>query len=447
MNHDPLRQALLTARVPRYTSYPPADRFTDAVGATEKTAWLGAVAPGSAVSLYVHVPFCRRLCWFCACRTQGTRSDAPLDRYLEHLAQEIALTRRVMPESVLVSGVNLGGGTPTLLSPDRIDRLGGLIAGAFDIGGAEISAEIDPTDCDEARIDALVALGLSRASVGVQDFDPQVQAAIGRTQSVAATRDTVHALRRRGIGSVNIDLLYGLPHQDPARLGRTIESVLALSPNRIALYGYAHVPWIARRQRLIPEDALPSPEARLALAELGRARLIDAGYVAVGIDHFARPHDALAQAARSGVLRRAFQGYTLDGAETLVGFGPSAISRFVQGYVQNPASTEAWQRSVGAGGIAAARGVVLTDRDRVLATVVERLMCDGAVDLAQLGAAPGSDLVAAAGAALERYPGAGTFDGAVLRLSDRRAARLVAHAIETAVTGASTPVSRYSLAS
>ncbi|MGR3496180.1 oxygen-independent coproporphyrinogen III oxidase [Citreimonas sp.] len=447
MTDDPLRHALLTARVPRYTSYPPADRFTAAVGGAEKTAWLGAIAPGSTVSLYVHVPFCRRLCWFCACRTQGTRSDAPLDRYLDHLAREIAHTRVAMPERVAVSALHLGGGTPTLLSPDRIGRLGRMIARAFDLSGAEVSAEIDPTECDTDRIDALVALGLVRASVGVQDFDQQVQAAIGRAQSSSATWDTMRALRRRGIGSVNFDLLYGLPHQDRARLRRTIDTVLAMAPDRIALYGYAHVPWVARRQKLIPEDALPSPEQRLALAEMARDALLDAGYVAVGIDHFALPHDTLALAAQAGTLRRNFQGYTTDTAETLVGFGPSAISRFAQGYVQNASATDAWQQVVEAGAIPAARGIALSDLDRTLSFVVERLMCDGAVDLGRIGQPVDPGLGSAARAALDLYPGAGAFDGTVLRLFDPRAARLVAHAIETALKGAPAPGQRYSQAS
>ena len=221
MKHDALTQAILTARVPRYTSYPPADRFSDAVGAPDKVQWLKSVPQGGSISLYAHVPYCRRLCWFCACRTQGTKTDAPLDRYLDHLADEITLTRAHLPADINVTALHLGGGTPTLLSAERIARLSDMIKGSFDLSSAEISVEIDPCECDEARLDALCDLGLGRASIGVQDFDPMVQASIGRMQSKEATQQTVQGLRYRQIASVNFDLLYGLPHQTPDRMMRT----------------------------------------------------------------------------------------------------------------------------------------------------------------------------------------------------------------------------------
>ncbi len=427
MTDDPLRTALLTARVPRYTSYPTADRFTEAVGAAEKAGWLAAVPPGDAVSLYIHVPFCRRLCWFCACRTQGTRSDTPLDRYLDHLEAEIALTRSHLPDEIAVSALHLGGGTPTLLSPERIARLAALVRTRFDLAGAEIAVEIDPTECDTARIDALIALGMTRASVGVQDFDPIVQSAIGRQQSARITEDTVTALRDRGIASINFDLLYGLPHQTRARLKRTLDRVIEIGPDRLALYGYAHVPWVARRQKLIEEAALPCPDARLDLAEMARGMLTDAGYLPVGIDHFARPDDPLAEAARTASLRRNFQGYTTDRSATLVGLGPSAVSRFRQGYVQNAAATDAWQRRVAAGEVPAARGIALTPGEKRIARLIERLMCCEDVDLAQERA----PLAASARDFVTRFPEVGRIDGSVLRLRDRRAARLLAHALAT----------------
>ncbi len=321
--------ALLTARVPRYTSYPPANRFTGAVGPKDAKRWIEAIRPSSDVSLYLHIPFCRQLCWFCACRTQGTSTAAPLNRYLEILAQEIGHVAEIMPDDVAISTLHLGGGTPTLLDPDQFNRLMDRLKTAFPIAPeTEFSVEIDPCELDELRLDALAARGLSRASVGVQDFAPEVQASIGRIQSIETTEDAIIGLRTRGIESINLDLLYGLPHQTEATLSETLACVLDFAPERIALFGYAHVPWMARRQKLIPEAALPNAEARLELAALARQTLLDAGYVAIGIDHFALPGDGLTQALTEGRLRRNFQGYTTDTAETLLGLGASSISRF-----------------------------------------------------------------------------------------------------------------------
>ncbi|WP_375261582.1 oxygen-independent coproporphyrinogen III oxidase [Palleronia sp.] len=442
MTQDSLRTALLTARVPRYSSYPPADRFTAEVGAGAKDAWLRAIPAGSAVSIYVHVPFCRRLCWFCACRTQGTRKDEPLDRFLEHLEVEIAATRARLPEGVEVSSLHLGGGTPTLLSPDRIDRITAMLGEAFPTGSAqEVSVEVDPCEFDAPRRDALVRMGLSRAFIGVQDSDPMVQAAIGREQSAEQTTAAVRLLRQGGVESISFDLLYGLPYQTEARLLRTVDTVLSLGPERVAVYGYAHVPWVARRQKLIPEVALPSPEARFAQADLARTRLVSAGYVPVGIDHFARPGDSLVKAAESGGLRRNFQGYTTDTAPVLLGLGPSAISRLPQGYVQNAPASDAWQRAVRARGLPAARGIALTAETAAVAAVIERLMCEGAADLAAFDVPQAEALMTTAGEALAQYPGAGLMDGSVLRLSTFAAARLVAHVFDR---GGDATAARYS---
>ncbi|QFU08151.1 Oxygen-independent coproporphyrinogen-III oxidase [Rhodobacteraceae bacterium THAF1] len=398
---------------------------------------------GDTVSLYVQVSFCRRLCWFCACRTQGTRNDAPLDRYLDHLETEIALTRAQLPDDLTVSALHLGGGTPTLLSPDRIARLAIMIREHFTIDGCEVAVEIDLTECDTARIDALVDLGLTRASIVVQDFDPLVQTAIGRDRSEEETRQTVQTLRGRGISSINSDLLYGLPHQTEPRLKRTLQQVVDIGQDRLALYGYAHVPWVARRQKLIPQAALPFPAKRLELAEMARALLTDAGYVPVGIDHFARLDDSMAKAAQTGSLRRNFQGYTTDTAATLVGIGPSAVSRFRQGYAQNAPATEKWQRLVSEDQIPGARGIALTQADATLASLIERLMCCADVDFAD---AP-PELAAAALTFLRQYPEAGRVEGTTLRLLDRRAARLLAHTLETGSSTIAEGERRYSQAS
>ena len=430
MKHDPLSVALRDARVPRYTSFPPANRFTASIGPADAGRWIAEIPAGSAISLYVHVPFCRRLCWFCACRTQGTQSDAPLDRYLHHLGQEIDLVRKALPSGVTVGRLHLGGGTPTILSPDRIDALSDRLRAAFTFDpDAEISVEIDPCDCDDARLDALVRAGLSRVSVGVQDFDPRVQETIGRMQSLEVTQDLVAGVRQRGVASLNVDLVYGLPYQTEETLRRTLDQVIGMAPERLALFGYAHVPWMAQRQRLIPDAALPGPDERLHLARVARDVLVSAGYVAVGIDHFALPGDDLAMAAETGRLHRNFQGYTTDDAETLIGLGPSAISSCPEGIAQNSAATGDWQRRIASGQIATARGHRLSPMDRLAAEVIERLMCDGRADLEAIAAAHGVEtaaLVQPADRAIGSLPGIGRRDGAMLISASPETVRLLA---------------------
>jgi oxygen-independent coproporphyrinogen-3 oxidase len=434
MTHDALHLALLTARVPRYTSYPPANRFSDTVGPKDAQSWIEDIPQGSTVSLYVHIPFCRQLCWFCACRTQGTKTTAPLNRYLEILEREIWHVAEAMPDTVKISALHLGGGTPTLLDPEQFNRLMDDLGTAFPIGPkTEISVEIDPCELDEVRLDALAARGLSRASVGVQDFAPDVQSAIGRLQSIETTERAITGLRMRGITSINLDLLYGLPHQTEKTLAETLARVLEFAPDRIALFGYAHVPWMARRQRLIPEDALPDPTARLALASLARTTLQNAGYVPVGIDHFALPGDSMATALTEGRLHRNFQGYTTDTAETLLGLGASSISRFRQGYLQNTSDTRGWQNAIRAGHFATNRGFILTDNDRAVADVIERLMCDATADIAticQEHHVPESPLKERARRVLADMPGLGRLDGSCLTVAGPEYARLLAAGLD-----------------
>ncbi|MDO5529548.1 MAG: radical SAM protein, partial [Paracoccus sp. (in: a-proteobacteria)] len=254
------RLGLFDARVPRYTSYPPATRFSPEIGAAQMAGWLAEIAPGTQVSLYIHVPFCRRLCWFCACRTQGTSSDAPVRAYVETLLDEIAMLRAHLPDGVTLSRLHWGGGTPTLLAPDLIERLAGAVFDAFPMApGAEFSVEIDPSEIDAARMAALARAGMSRASIGVQDFDPKIQSAIGRAQSLEITREAAEMARAAGVDSLNADILFGLPYQDDRSITATVEKLLTLRPDRVALYGYAHVPWMAKRQVMIPGAALPSP--------------------------------------------------------------------------------------------------------------------------------------------------------------------------------------------
>ncbi|SDX41068.1 oxygen-independent coproporphyrinogen III oxidase [Roseicitreum antarcticum] len=379
------RLGLFDARVPRYTSYPTAPQFNGTIGAGTFQSWLGAIAPGSQISLYLHVPFCRRLCWFCACRTQGTRSGAPVAAYVETLKQELALLRAHLPDGVTLSRLHWGGGTPTLMTAPQIRDLAAAIFTAVPLGpNAEFSVEIDPNEVDAPRMDALKVAGMNRASIGVQDFDPEIQATIGRDQSYEITQEIVAALRARDVRSLNVDILYGLPHQTPARMADSVQKLLSLQPDRVALYGYAHVPWMARRQQMIPSDSLPRAEERLTLFETARDLFVWDGFAEVGIDHFARPTDGLAVAAQAGLLRRNFQGYTDDTAEVLVGLGASSISRFPQGYAQNVPATSDWTNAVRAGTFATARGHAFAGEDRLRARIIEALMCDFRVSVAQL---------------------------------------------------------------
>jgi oxygen-independent coproporphyrinogen III oxidase len=379
MTRDPqlARLGLFDARVPRYTSYPTAPHFGPGVGEADFVEWIEAIPESSEISLYLHVPFCRRLCWFCACRTQGTQSDEPVLAYADLLHAELQILRRHLPRGVSLSRLHWGGGTPTLLPADRMTRLADAI---FDVAplasDGEFSVEIDPNEIDDSRLDALARAGMNRTSIGVQDFDPLIQKTIGRDQGYALTRDVAEAIRARGVRSLNADILYGLPHQDTARISDSVQKLLTLSPDRVALYGYAHVPWMSRRQQMIPSEAMPTPEERLGLFETARQLFLWDGYVEVGIDHFARPDDSMARALRAGQLRRNFQGYTDDPAPVLIGLGASSISRFPQGYAQNASGTADHAKAVRSGAFSTHRGHRFTGEDTVRARIIEALMCD-----------------------------------------------------------------------
>ncbi len=387
MAHDPqlARFGLFDARVPRYTSYPTAPHFGSDIGPSDFTTWIAAIPENSAVSLYIHVPFCRRLCWFCACRTQGTTSDEPVIAYVETLKAELELLRAHLPRGVRLSRLHWGGGTPTLLSAnlmrDLADRIFDVVPLAAD---GEFSVEIDPNEIDDARLDALAAAGMNRASIGVQDFDPLIQKAIGREQSYQLTRDVAERIRDRGVASLNADILYGLPFQTGPRISDSVQKLLTLSPDRVALYGYAHVPWMSRRQQMIPSDEMPTPEERLSLFETARQLFLWDGYVEVGIDHFAKPEDGMAKALKGGTLRRNFQGYTDDTAPALIGLGASSISRFPQGFAQNASATAAHTKAIRDGRFSTHKGHRFTGEDTLRARIIEALMCDFRVSRAEL---------------------------------------------------------------
>ncbi len=380
-------------RAPRYTSYPTALQFTPQVDAEVYAGWLAELPLDRPVSLYVHVPFCTRLCWFCGCNTRAINRQEPVRAYVIRLIEELALLQKALPGRLTLDGLHFGGGTPNLLSRDDLTDLFRAMRHVFRFTpNARIAAELDPVSLTHEWVRAAGHHGLNRASLGVQNLSPQVQAAVNRHERYEDIAERVGWLRDIGVESINLDLMYGLPHQTLANTLETVDSVVALAPERIALFGYAHVPWMKAHQRLIDESALPGPGDRLEQAEAAAARLVAKGYVRIGLDHFALPGDDLAKAQAEGRLRRNFQGYTADPAETLIGLGASAIGSLPQGFVQNAAQELAWQAAVGWNQLPVARGVALTDDDRFRSDVIERLMCDLFVDLAAVCARHGRAL-------------------------------------------------------
>lgn len=362
-----------SAPVPRYTSYPTAPHFSPDVGPDTYGTWLAALPPGVRLSIYLHIPFCDSLCWYCGCCTKAVRRYDPVAEYLTSLQAEISGIAQRLPIGHAVTHIHWGGGSPNILSSEDITRLAEAQRRHFRVrDDAEFAVEIDPRGFDEERIAAFARAGVTRVSLGVQDFDPKVQAAINRHQSFEETQRAAEAFRTHGIDAINVDLVYGLPHQTRSTIKHTVERVLELRPDRIAAFGYAHLPTRLKHQRLISSATLPGAVERFGQASRIARVLARAGYVRVGLDHYALPGDPLA----SGVLARNFQGYTTDTADTLLGLGASAIGRLPQGYVQNHASTAEYARRIGEGGLATARGIALTEADEMRGFVIERLMCD-----------------------------------------------------------------------
>ena len=371
----------LGERIPRYTSYPTAPHFTPAVGATLYHNWLQALPDEARLSIYLHVPFCKSLCWYCGCHTNVAAHRDPIDRYVALLEREIALVSRLAGARGVVH-LHWGGGTPTILGSAAFLALMASLRERFAFDhDAEIAVEIDPRRLDADMAAALAAVGVTRASIGIQTFDPYVQHAVNRVQTEEATQASVNRLRSAGITALNVDLLYGLPHQTVASCQATVATALDLAPARFSVFGYAHVPAMKRHQRMLEEAALPGGEARLGQEQAIGEALVRAGYVRIGLDHYARREDALALAQAEGRLRRNFQGYTDDPAAALIGFGASSIGQLPQGYVQNAAGIREWARSVEGAELAAVRGLALTREDRLRADIIERLMCDLRADL------------------------------------------------------------------
>jgi len=369
-------------RVPRYTSYPTAPHFSAAIGPTEYLHWLTQLPPDDAVSVYVHVPFCNEMCWYCGCHTTVTRRRSPVDRYVGALLREIELVAGHVSARLGIGHLHLGGGSPTLLSPADVAALRSRLDRHFDVlDDAELAVEVDPRTLTPDLARAFGTAGINRASLGVQSFDPKVQEAINRIQSFEVTKDATEMLRAAGVRGINFDLIYGLPFQSVESCIDTVNQALRLSPDRFAVFGYAHVPSFKAHQRKIDQRALPSAAERAAQAEAISDALVRAGYELVGLDHFARPGDSLVRSAAAGTLHRNFQGYTADACPTLIGLGASSIGHLPQGYVQNATRIGDYAEHMAEGRLATVRGCLLDDGDRRRAAIIEQLMCNYRAEL------------------------------------------------------------------
>lgn len=372
---------LLARPVPRYTSYPTAAEFDDTVSHDDLASALDVLPADEPISLYLHIPYCHAICWYCGCNTGAANRTARLDAYLARLHQEIAMVAARLAGRGRVGRIAFGGGSPNAVSAKAFAALVDHAVTAFRCEGTALSVELDPRGFGPDWASAIADTGVTRASLGVQTFDPRLQMAIGRVQPEADIRRATDLLRNAGVESINFDLMYGLPGQDDASLSATLDTALSLAPDRMAVFGYAHVPKLIPRQRRINASALPDAAARFEQAMLAHRQLTMAGYKTVGFDHFALPGDGLARAATNGMLRRNFQGFTEDKADVLIGMGVSAIGQFPDRLLQNDKDPGEWHAAIGSSRFATARGIRRTAQDRVRGRAIEAILCRGAADL------------------------------------------------------------------
>ncbi|MDT8761027.1 oxygen-independent coproporphyrinogen III oxidase [Sphingomonas psychrotolerans] len=372
---------LLGTPVPRYTSYPTAAEFTDGFDGEALGSALDRVTADAPVSLYLHIPYCHEICWYCGCNTGAANRTGRLDGYLKSLRDEIALAGARLGGRGRVRRVAFGGGSPNAIAPAQFDELIDAVARHFTLDDPVLSVEIDPRGFDADWADALGRNRVSRASLGVQTLVPRIQAAIGRVQPVETVHGVMQLLRDAGLDSINFDLMYGLPGQTNDDLIETLDTALAMHPDRLAIFGYAHVPHLIPRQRRIDATALPDARMRFSQAGIAHAQLIGEGFVPVGFDHFAKPGDALARAAASGTLRRNFQGFTEDQADILIGLGASAISAFPDRLLQNEKNAGRYRARIDARAFAVNRGVLRDREDRVRGTLIEQLLTCGTAEI------------------------------------------------------------------
>ena len=368
--------------LPRYTSYPTALAFTGADDDAEARSWLTQIRPDQTLSVYTHVPFCKRLCWYCGCHTSVFHEYDRVRTFFETLKREIALWAEATPEHAGTQHLHFGGGSPNALAPADFAELMAVLGRAFRLRpDAEVAAELDPGLLTHEFIDAAIAAGVNRVSLGVQTFDPEVQQKVNRIQPFDQVASVVAGLRAAGLRALNFDLMYGLPGQTPENVAASTRDAISLNPDRVAVFGYAHVPWMKKHQVMIRDEDLADARGRWDQAEAADRELVAAGYVRIGLDHYARPDDPLALAAADGKLRRNFQGYTDDPAPVMIPVGPSSIGRFGPGFVQNAIATDTWGRAVEAGHLPVARRLPVTEEDELRAAVIERVMCDLRVDV------------------------------------------------------------------
>ena len=364
---------------PRYTSYPTADRFVEAFGADDYIRWLGKRTVGGIgrpLSLYVHIPFCNTICYYCACNKIITKDHGRSAKYIKYLGKEIAMQEAALEGSRDVVQLHFGGGTPTFLSEDEMQRLMDIIHKHFRLlPGGEYSIEVDPRKVGRDNVKQLAALGFNRMSVGVQDFTPEVQAAVNRIQSLDETRLVIDSAREFGFKGISVDLIYGLPKQNVISFNHTLDEVIKLDPDRLSIYNYAHLPSLAKPQRRISEADLPTPDQRLQILQLAIRRLTDAGYVFIGMDHFAKPNDELAVAQRQGRLHRNFQGYSTHAEADLMAFGVSAIGKVGPSYCQNVRTLDEYYDSLDQGVLPIFRGIELNADDLLRRSIIQALMC------------------------------------------------------------------------
>ncbi|MGE3727516.1 MAG: oxygen-independent coproporphyrinogen III oxidase [Candidatus Sericytochromatia bacterium] len=373
---------------PRYTSYPTAPEWADDFTQADAEALYRANNPeGSTapLALYVHIPFCTSLCWYCGCNVQISRKKQVSEPYLKALEQELDKIAPLIAKTRTISQMHWGGGTPTYLEPEQIERLVAMIRQRIDFApGAEISIEVDPRVTTDEHVLALRRAGFNRLSMGIQDFNPQVQQAVHRVQSFEQTQHLVNFAREQGFASINMDLMYGLPHQTVASFEQTLEQVFSLSPDRLALFHYAHVPWLKPAQKLLKEETLPDSDTKLAIFELAIASFLERGYVYIGMDHFAKPEDELALAQKEHSLRRNFMGYTTQAGVDLYGLGVSSISEIDGHFIQNLREVPAYEGALAEGHLPTHRGLLLSADDHLRKAIIENLICNGYLDFTQI---------------------------------------------------------------
>jgi oxygen-independent coproporphyrinogen-3 oxidase len=372
---------------PRYTSYPPATKFTDTIAWDDLAAKIDANNQSARdLSIYFHIPFCETLCWFCGCTTVITLNHDKGRDYIDYLGREVARLVPLLNKERKVVQLHFGGGSPTFLRPDEIRRLGDIIRKHFTFSSdIEASVEVDPRRLTREHLVALRETGFNRASMGVQDFNPQVQEAIHRIQPRELTQQAMDWMRELGFGSINLDLIYGLPHQTPESFNETLDTVLAMKPDRLAVFSYAHVPWIKPAQKILENKVLPTPESKLEVLKLVIERLTaDGQYVYIGMDHFAKPADELAIAQREKKLQRNFQGYSTRAGSDIYAFGMSGVSQVPDAYWQNEKELPKYQEAVDAGRVPLHKAYFLTDEDKIRRETIMRVMCDLSLDFAAM---------------------------------------------------------------